>query len=199
MSAEPNPRWRWLASQILPHEPALRAWLRRMKELPFEADDLVQEAYAVLAQLDSVEHIHNPKAYLFQTAHSIALQQLRRDRVVSIVAIADVDELQLGTEAPGPEQQVASRQELQRVADAIEALPTQCGEVFRLRKVEGLSQREVAGRMGLAESTVEKHMGRAIRTLMDHFGRGGRWASRASRPQEHPDSNNDHEQRTGDQ
>lgn len=180
MSSDANSRWRWLATHILPHEPALRAWLRRKKDLPIEADDLVQEAYAVLASLESVDHIRNAKAYLFQTAHSIALQQLRHDRVVSIVAIADVEELQLSIDAPGPEQQAVSRQELRRVVEAIEALPPQCGEAFRLRKVEGLSQREVASQMGLAESTVEKHMGRAIRTLMDLFGRGGRFAPHAS-------------------
>jgi RNA polymerase sigma-70 factor (ECF subfamily) len=69
MSSDLTLRWRWLADQILPHEAALRSWLRRKKDLPIEADDLVQEAYATLAELDSVEHIHNPKAYLFQTAN----------------------------------------------------------------------------------------------------------------------------------
>ncbi|TDP72257.1 RNA polymerase sigma factor [Roseateles toxinivorans] len=197
MNPDSKSRWRWLAANILPHEPALRAWLRRKQDLPIEADDLVQEAYATLASLNTVDHIHNPKAYLFQTAHSIALQQLRRDRVVSIVAIADVDELHLSIDTPGPEQQAASRQELRRVVEAIDSLPPQCGEVFRLRKVEGLSQREVAGHMGLAESTVEKHMGRAIRTLMDLFGRGGKPASRASRTD--TDSNDEYEQRTRDQ
>jgi RNA polymerase sigma factor (sigma-70 family) len=199
MSPGSNPRWRWLADHILPHEPALRAWLRRKKELPIEADDLVQEAYAVLAELESVDHIHNPKAYLFQTAYSIALQLLRRDRVVSILAIADVEDLQICAEAPGPEQQVASRQELRRVAEAIESLPAQCGEVFRLRKVEGLSQREVATRMSLAESTIEKHMGRATRLLMDHFGRGGKSAVQASTGLEDLEMQTDHGQRTGDQ
>lgn len=199
MSAESNPRWGWLARHVLPHEPAVRAWLRRKKELPIEADDLIQEAYAVLATLESVEHIHNPKAYLFQTVHSIALQQLRRDRVVSIVAIADVEELQMCAEAPGPEQQAASRQELRRVAEAIESLPAQCGEVFRLRKVEGLSQREVALRLGLAESTVEKHMARATRLLMDQFARGGKLPTHASTGLADPDSHAEHEKRTRDQ
>ena len=199
MRPEPNPRWRWLATHVLPHEPSLRAWLRRKKELPIDADDLVQEAYVVLAELDSVDHIHNPKAYLFQTAHSIILQLLRRDRVVSIVAIADVEELQMCADAPGPEQQASSRQELLRVAEAIESLPAQCGEVFRLRKVEDLSQREVALRLGLAESTVEKHMARATRLLMDHFARGGRLPSQASMGLADPNSQTEHEQSAREQ
>lgn len=166
-----NDRAVWLASHVLPHEPALRAWLRHKGTLPFDIEDLVQEAYAVLAELPSVDHIRNPKAYLFQTAHSLALQQLRRARLVSIRAVADVDRLEAALEVPSTEHVASDQEELQRLADAIAALPRQCGEVFRLRKIEGLSQREVAGRLRLAESTVEKHVAKAVRILMDVFAR----------------------------
>lgn len=189
MNPLPASRAHWLARHVLPHEASLRAWLRRSRELPMEVDDLIQEAYAVLAGLDSVEHITNPRAYFFQTARSIALQQLRRDRIVSIEAIADIEDIAEASYAASTEDQVAGREELRRLADAIAALPPQCGEVFRLRKIEGLSQRDVARHMGLAESTVEKHMGKAIRILMDVFGRGGKSAVRASRPAVELDDN----------
>lgn len=35
-----------------------------------------------------------------------------------------------------------------------------------LRKVHGLSQREVAQHMGISESTVEKHIGKGLRLLL---------------------------------
>ena len=164
-------RAHWLANHVLPYEPALRAWLRHKGTLPFDVDDLVQEAYAVLAALPSVEHIRNPKSYLFQTAHSLALQQFRRARLVSIRAVADVDRLEAALEVPSTERLASDHEELQRLADAIAALPRQCGEVFRLRKIEGLSQRDVATRLRLAESTVEKHVAKAVRLLMQAFGR----------------------------
>jgi DNA-directed RNA polymerase specialized sigma24 family protein len=37
-------------------------------------------------------------------------------------------------------------------------LPDRCREVLTLRKLYGLSQREIAQRLGIAESTVEKHV-----------------------------------------
>src|SRR3546814_4057143 len=53
-------RARWLATQVLPHEPALRAWLSRRLGAGLEVDDVVQEAYAVLVELPAVAHIREP-------------------------------------------------------------------------------------------------------------------------------------------
>jgi RNA polymerase sigma factor (sigma-70 family) len=163
----------WLSRHVLPHEPALRAWLRHRRVDGLETDDIVQETYAVLAGLASVDHIESPRAYAFQTAQSVILRHLRRARVVRIDALGDLEQLNTPLDDPSPEHQTAARQELRRVGDLIAGLPTKCREAFTLRKVEGLSQREVAGRMGISESTVEKHIGRALRTLMDAMKNGG--------------------------
>lgn len=173
-------RAQWIARNVLPHEAALRGWLARKPGLPFEADDLIQETYAIFAGLASVDHIRNPRTYMYQTAYSLALQQMRRARIVSIQSVADIEALEAAADAPSPEDHAADRQELQRLADAIGALPRRCGEVFTLRKVEGLAQRDVAARLGLAESTVEKHLAKAIRLLADIFSRGGNPGAGAS-------------------
>ncbi len=98
-------RGAWLALNVLPHEAALRAWLCRRKVFDLEIDDIVQEAYAKLAALPSVEFIREPRLYLFQTANSIVLGHLRRSRIVSITAAADLDHFGLAAPDPNPEQQ----------------------------------------------------------------------------------------------
>jgi RNA polymerase sigma factor (sigma-70 family) len=178
----------WLAHHVLPHEPALRAWLRRRRIDGLEIDDVVQEAYAVLASLASVDHIDSPRAYAFQTAQSVILRHLRRARVVRIDTFDNLEMLNLSTDEASPEVQASSRQELRRVAELISALPPKCREAFSLRKVDGLSQRDVARRMGISESTVEKHIGRALRTLMDAMRDSGIYPSNASDEQDHRDS-----------
>ncbi len=75
-------RAEWLARHILPHEPALRAWLYRRTGPRLEVDDVVQETYAVLAGLADVAHVDHPRAYLFATAHSVILQHIRRSQIV---------------------------------------------------------------------------------------------------------------------
>ena len=165
----PAGRSQWLAAHILPHESQLRGWLGRRAVAGVETDDIVQEAYAVLATLTDVSHVENPRAYLFRTAWSLVMKQLRRAQVVTIQSVADVADLQVPWDGPDPEQQIGARFELVRLARALDDLPVKCREVFRLRKVEGLSQREVAQRLGLSESTVEKHVARAVRLLAEQL------------------------------
>lgn len=46
-------------------------------------------------------------------------------------------------------------------------LPSRCQAVFWLRRIENLSQKEIAVVVGISEGTVEKHMLRALRLLAD--------------------------------
>lgn len=181
MTAPPDDRSQWLATRILPHEPALRRWLRGLSALDdSDVDDLVQETYAVLATRASVIDIQDPRAYAFQVARSLFLQGVRRAKIVSINAVADLTEIEVPDDSPSPFDHAAGREDLRQLAAAIEAMPPQTRRAFQLRRIEGLSQREVAAATQLSESTVEKHIGRGIRILMAQFGRGGKQVPRAS-------------------
>src|SRR5258708_35318854 len=152
-------RNRWIAANILPHEPELRGWSRR--RLPaFGAnvvDDRVQEAFARLWGAD-LATIRNGRAYLYATVRHLLAEYARRSRIVPIELLGEIDSLNLISEEPGPERRVGARQELDRLRVIVAALPVQCRRVFELRKFEGLSHREVATCMGLSEKTVENHL-----------------------------------------
>ena len=170
----------WLACHILPHEAQLRRFLARRGVAGFDIDDLVQESYARLAMLAEVDHIQSPRAYFFQTALSLLLQEKRRAHIVPIDGYVSIDTIEQQSSEPLQDQQVEAQQELERVNEVIATLPEKCREVFILRKIYGLSQREIATRLDLSESTVEKHIGKGIRRLLDAFGRGGKTGLPAS-------------------
>jgi RNA polymerase sigma factor (sigma-70 family) len=179
-----NERAQWLARHVLPHEPALRAWLARRAPSDLEIDDIVQETYSILAALERVDHIQTPRNYMFEVAKSVFLQAVRRSRIIAFETITEVDRLEIPSAEPSPETITAHRQELSRIAALIAGLPQKCREAFTLRKVHGLSQREVAVRMGVSENTVEKHIGKAIGVLMEAMGRGGNDRLKASKERE---------------
>lgn len=167
-------RARWLATSVLPHEPALRAWLSGRLDSGLEVDDVVQETYAVLVELPEVSHIREPRAYLFTTARSVVLQHVRRSRIVAIEAVAEIDRLGIADEGLSPDRRAIAGEELRRIAALISALPDRCREAFVLRKVQGLSQRQIAERMGVSENTIEKHVGKGLRLLMQALARDAR-------------------------
>nr|WP_298726534.1 sigma-70 family RNA polymerase sigma factor [uncultured Steroidobacter sp.] len=160
---------------ILPHEAALRGWLaRRRAPAAFDVDDIVQESYALLAERERVDDILNPRAYLFQVAHSLVVRSIRRARIVPIVAVEDLGLLDLPDDSATPEQNVIAHDDLRELAEVIASMPGQTREAFVLRRVRGLSQREIASHMGLSENTVEKHIVRGLRWLADWFASGGK-------------------------
>lgn len=165
----------------MPHEPALRAWLQRRRLAGLEVDDIVQETYARLIAMESIKGVRNPKTYAFQAAYSVLMTHVRRSKVIAFQTVADIDQLGSQSEDPSPENAVADRDELQHLGEAIAALPGRVRDVFTLRKIDGLSQREVAQRLGLAESTVEKHMSRGFYLLAKLFSRSGNPEAGASK------------------
>jgi RNA polymerase sigma factor (sigma-70 family) len=156
----------WVGSHVLPHEAAVRAWLKRWTGRAQDLDDVIQEAYSRLASLDSVAHIGSGRAYLFQTTRNIVLEQVRRSKIIRIDNVMDIGTLSIVDEAPPLDRVVAGARELQRVEQLIDQLPVKCRRVFVLRRIHGVSQREIAGMFGISESAVEKLAMRGLKLIL---------------------------------
>lgn len=161
----------WVGSNIIPHEAHLRTWLRGMSLNEDEINEVVQDSYVLLSRLDSVAHIRNGRNYLFQTAKSVVLMRLRKEKVVPIDRLVEVETLQIADQSPGPEQRTSARQELERVRRLIGALPERCREIFQLRRIEGVSQREIAERLGTSVEIVEQQATRGLKLIMKAIAR----------------------------
>ena len=122
-----------------------------------KAADIVQETYArVLARKTSQPDVDVVRAMLYTTARNILIDQYRHD---SIRQHDDVEMITLAASSVSePERQVAARQEMQQLLDIIGVLPPRCREAFVLYKFEGVSQAEIAERMGISVNMVEKHI-----------------------------------------
>ncbi|GLJ00156.1 hypothetical protein Sbs19_39730 [Sphingobium sp. BS19] len=56
--------------------------------------------------------------------------------------------------------------------EAIAALPTRYREVIELRRIEGLSQKETAKRLGVTEKIVENGLARGLKAILKAFESG---------------------------
>ena len=165
---------RWFVAEVLPHEPQLMRFLRRNWRDVDEIDDLRQEVYARVFDAAAQRRPDSAPAFVLSVARHLLIDRARRTQVVSIDAYADMEAVMPTADELSPERHLAGRSELRQLEAALAALPPRCGEVVRLRKVEGLSQREVAERLGITEDTVERQVSKGIRALAQALGRDGR-------------------------
>lgn len=171
----------WVAAEILPHEADVRQWLRRSSFHLVDEDDVVQEAYARIAGMSDVAHVGSPRAYFFTVVRNIAFELTRRARAGPISPVEDFDALVIVDDGPDPEQAAGDRQEFRRIAALIQGLPEKHRQVFIMRRIEGLSQKEIARRLGVPESTIEKRAAKGLRLLLEAMGAGASNAVRARR------------------
>lgn len=154
-----NARLQWFKAVILPHERALRSRLRRLCPPGFDIDDLVAESLARAYAAKDIDRITAGLGYLFSIARNLLIDATRRNAVISLDFVADLDMLKSDDSL---EAALTARDELRRLQAVIETLPPQCRRVFLLRRVHDLSLNEIAGQMSLSVSTVEKHLAKAV-------------------------------------
>jgi RNA polymerase sigma factor (sigma-70 family) len=150
----------------LEFEGVLRACLYRYARNFADVDELLQDTYTHLLAAGAApnrEEIRSIRAFALTVARNVALSWLRHRQVVSIELVADLEALELLDERGQVEEIVNTHQELALLAAAVARLPTRCRQVFTLRKVYGLSQKEIAAELGISENTVEQHLARGMR------------------------------------
>ncbi len=158
MARPDSEHFRWFAEHVQPHEPELRAFLRRRFPTVQDIDDLVQESYARLMRARTAGSIVEPRAYLFTTARNIAFDLFRRHRPISIEDLAESQRLAVVEEGADAAESASHAQEIELLVAAINALPERCREVVTLRKLHGLSYRDIALRLGISENTVNAQL-----------------------------------------
>jgi len=157
----------WFVREVLPLEPVLMQFLQHNWRNKSDIADLRQEVYVRVFEAARKEIPDRPRQFLFSTARNLLIDHVRREQVIPIEAVADLDAIAVAMDAPGPDRAAMGRDELRKLQSVIDRLPPRCREAFVLGKVEGLDGREIARRMGVTESTVSKQLAFSIRALAD--------------------------------
>jgi RNA polymerase sigma factor (sigma-70 family) len=137
-----------------------------------KSDDLVKEItqelffkiWEVRAHIDQEKSF---KSYLFRIAENLVRDYFRKvakDRRLLAKIVASSSELYLHIE-----EDMLSKEDAQKLQEAINLMPPQRKMVFTLCKLEGKSYREVEEIMGINAKTISSHMLQANRFLRTRF------------------------------
>jgi RNA polymerase sigma-70 factor (ECF subfamily) len=164
-----SPAEDWFVREVLPLEAALMQFLQHNWRNKADIADLRQDVYVQVFDAAHTKIPDNAKAFVFQTARNLLINRLKREQIVPIEAVADVEALNAAIETPGPERNIIARDELRRLQAALDRLPPRCREAVVLGRIEGLSGREIAARMGITEQAVSAHLINGVRALVNEI------------------------------
>lgn len=148
---------------------ALRSTLARAVSRivpPREIEDIVQETYVRVCQVENQSDIQHPRSFMLKTARNLALDHIKRAESRLSVSLDDDLEgelLNLTTRDDETYDRAVANQEFGHFCEAVRLLPIQCRKAFVLRKVYGYSQKEIAASLAISENTVEKHIATGIK------------------------------------
>jgi RNA polymerase sigma factor (sigma-70 family) len=141
---------------------SLKRFIWRFLRNRLDVEDVAQEAFLRAYAVERNRPITQPKSFLFRIAKHVALSTLDRKARQITDYIEDVDHSAIACDDSSPEEELRAQQVLGLHCEAIAALRPQCRRAYLLRKVHGLSHKEIAEHLGLTVSTVEKHLIKAL-------------------------------------
>lgn len=127
-----------------------------------EAEDVVQDALLRLWQLKS-EDIRNAESMAKVITRNLSIDHVRRRHVM-----VDIDEGKLEID-----EHAHDEEQIERIMNLINQLPTMQQTVIRLRHIDGLQMAAIAKLTGTTEQAVRQSISRARRAILKNYNKQG--------------------------
>ena len=140
--------------------PTLQSVAREILGSDEEAKDVVQDAMLRLWQLRD-EPIRNVRGFARVVVRNLSLSKVRQRRVTVDIARADV--------ANDDESESAKNEQIDRMMELVDALPTMQQTVLRMRHMQEMTMADIASLIGTSEAAVRQSLSRARRSIIEQF------------------------------
>jgi len=129
---------------------------------PDDIDDIVQETFVKTYEADLKQEIKYVRSYMLKTAKNLALNHVAKWDNKFKDSLEDFTQLPVQLVSSNVEDDYESKEQFLFFCRATDQLSGSVRKCFILKKVYGLSQKEIAGYLSLSESTVEKHIAQGL-------------------------------------
>lgn len=150
---------------IAARQPLVRIARRILRNAEL-ADDAVQDAFLRIAQMPRSLHVERPVAYWSRVVRNIALDYLRRQEHENAYRVhgVDIESLEVAG-GPSPEGAVLEWETVRLIDKALNGVSPKAREAFELYRIKGLTQRQIAARMGCALGLVNARIAEACKAI----------------------------------
>jgi RNA polymerase sigma-70 factor, ECF subfamily len=138
------------------------------------AKDVVQNVFVKIWEIRTSFNFENPEAFIYQMVRNSSLNYIRHLKVVDNLK-SKVKDQYLGEELyyidmVGNEPYILIEKELEeKILEVMNSLPDKCLTVFRMSRIEGLKNTEIADHLKISVKAVEKHISKAMRIYRGNF------------------------------
>ncbi|MGY2291757.1 RNA polymerase sigma factor [Pseudomonas sp. SDO528_S397] len=139
-------------------------FLRKRTDNASDAADMTQDVFTQWLDYRDRAKVEQPRAFLFQMARNLLRDHWRKQKVrhAAHQDQPDTDD-EPATDAQDDPMAAAQRlQRLEQLKEVLAELSPRRREALMLHRFEGLSQAQIAERMGVSVSMVEKHIAFAL-------------------------------------
>lgn len=126
-----------------------------------DAADVLQDTWLKLHEHGDMGTWREPRAVLFTTAGNLAVDHWRQ-RYRHAQHFDGGEAPEVASPVPGPEAVVGDRRQAERLVAVLDELSCECRQAFLMNRLEGMTHREIAGRLGICTRTVQRHIERAL-------------------------------------
>ena len=151
------------------HLSGLKSFLSRMLSNPHDVEDVVQETFIRAHLAERHSQIEQPKSYLFKIARNVALNQFRQDMRRPTDFIEDYNPASVLLNDDTLEDEVLAQEKFEILCGAVASLPPKCRKVYLMRRVYGMSYKDIASALDLSVKTVEKHLRKGYARCDDYM------------------------------
>jgi RNA polymerase sigma-70 factor (ECF subfamily) len=151
------------------HLPALKRFIGGIISNPSDIEDMAQEAFLKAYAAEKKKSIENPKSYLFRTSRNAAISHLREKKRKATDYIEDYDQLSVIEEGSSVEEELIANQTIGMHCEAVAKLPPRCRQIYLLRKVYGMSYKDIANTLDISVSTVESQLEKGFARCNDYI------------------------------
>lgn len=127
-----------------------------------DVEDIVQETFIKSYEAGLKQEIKFERTYMLRTARNLALNHVSSASQRKNQYLDDLEHLPSDLTSNTLESQIESKERFLNFCRATDSLSVEVKRVFLLKKVYGLSQKDIAKYIGLSESTVEKHVAKGL-------------------------------------
>jgi RNA polymerase sigma-70 factor (ECF subfamily) len=150
-----------LTDTFISYRRTIKALISRIVK-PDDIDDIVQETFVRSYEANMKQEIKYARSYMLKTAKNIAYNHNAKWDNKYNDSIESFVELPLELSSNHFEDDYESKERFLSFCRATEQLSGAVRKCFILKKVYGLSQKEIAQYLQLSESTVEKHVAKGL-------------------------------------